>query len=252
MYTILQGGAVDAQSRAKLERQITDGVSACMKRLGFELLDGYSTAAAATAGDSGFDPKDRKSVAVFGYGLTTIPMDAETGPGEYPAEWSAEMQNAYAAALYGDSTAPGCDATVRAEVNPGGAALEKDPTYAALMQEFQELWSRVDADARTAALNADWASCMADAGFPDLKTQADAGALAYEKVGGLGPKDTLTFRSTTYSPSEFEIDVALADFDCQEAVSYEEHYKAIRVEYENDIAERFADEIQSLVLEYGQ
>lgn len=248
LYYILQGGAVDEESGQELQDRISERTAACMKEAGFDLLP---SSLGASASDVEFDPLDRDSVAQYGYGITTIPAIDPADDG-FPADWSLSQQNAYVAALDGDGRTPGCQQTAYEEVLAGQNAFQTDPRFEALRDELTALWNRVDTDPRVIRLNADWADCMADAGYPDLATPADPSSLVFSITQGVPPDGSIEYREKTLPARDFEVDVALADFDCRDALRFEDAYTRVRVEYEEDVAARFKSDIEALLLEYGE
>jgi len=90
----------------------------------------------------------------------------------------------------------------------------------------------------------DWATCMADAGFPNFERQIDAENNIW------GRRDT--FWRPSLPPTQLnelaerEIDTALADFDCRVGVDYEARRNAHRTELETQFVTDHRQALEAL------
>jgi hypothetical protein len=84
-------------------------------------------------------------------------------------------------------------------------------------------------------LDAQWAACMADAGYPSLVAQGDARAAFWQKYYAfLLTWDTssgleLTAGAEYRGLAEQEVTIALADLDCREATNYRAEYRRLQI-----------------------
>jgi len=152
----------------------------------------------------------------------------------------AEMSDPRAVAEAGwDWRDLGCTGSAQNEVLSGDAAQQDQ--FAALQQEMTLMMEAAAADPRLAQVNADWAACMADAGFPDLGKVGDPEAALGAEVAALqqaamqGQLDEITRR---------EIDTAVADAQCRADVGYDDARRAIDTEYQVQFLAEHRTEVQ--------
>ncbi len=221
----------------------------------------------------------------YGYGQTTNPYsEAVTDPAEgggdtwvdpnqeYMNSMSETEMAAYQTALYGEQPnfttdeewenwnptweEQGCQGWAQHEVNPNayGNGDEKSK-WADLEAEMQTMYEAVTSDPRIAEVTADWASCMADAGYPGLATVDDAQMKISDQVNAiyenndpwseLGPDAT----EEQYQAAQKEMDklladitddeiaTATADFTCRDKVKYQKVYDEVNL----DLQQKFYD-----------
>lgn len=77
---------------------------------------------------------------------------------------------------------------------------DRDTAYSAMEPLYEEIYERVEADPRTAELEAEWSSCMTDAGF-DFATPDEVYDYAYEDLAA-ELADILGFNPMTDDPFE--------------------------------------------------
>src|SRR5665648_813060 len=123
------------------------------------------------------------------WGRRSSPSSTATGSPPTPS-WgrTPPEQEAYYTALYGEHHAEmsdpravaeagwdwrdlGCTGSAQNEALSGDAAQQDQ--FAALQEEMTLMMETAAADPRLAQVNADWAACMADAGFADLAKVGD-------------------------------------------------------------------------------
>ncbi|MEM9464509.1 MAG: hypothetical protein AAGA90_04020 [Actinomycetota bacterium] len=175
------------------ERQRQQLIAECMAGQGFEYIPvDYGDQAFFGGIDDEIDPTSREWAETYGFGYTTFTFDEgeiEADPWVDPNQdyidgLSDSARDAYFAALYG--TPPEFDPNLTEEEydqlfeeNPelfepqgcDGEAWEAtnsyaqfDDVYLALNDEFEELYERVEADARIASWQQEWAECMVGKG----------------------------------------------------------------------------------------
>lgn len=75
----------------------------------------------------------------------------------------------------------------------------------------------------------EWSHCMADAGFPDIPHQSLVQSVWLDKAY---PVEGAALQPGA-SHARMEIVMALADFDCRQAIGFDDREREIRVEVEN-------------------
>ena len=266
-----------------------DLVASCMAEQGFDYTPiDYAAMELDLTGEAlDLEWGSAEFAAQYGYGITTNPVlgeDAETPEDpneEYVAAMSASEQEAYYTALYGandaavsdpDSVAAqdydwqdaGCTGRAQNEVFSGGG--DEDDQFAALQDEMVQMMQSAADDPRLAQVNADWAACMADAGFPDLAKVGDAEAALTAEVMALqegalsatdptdptAPTDPAAAAQAEAALAEQldeitprEIDTAVADATCRADVGYDDAKRAVDTEYQTTFLAEHLPEIQA-------
>ena len=286
-------GAVDA-FREQLEalRDLGDAVdqhtameediAACMAALGFEYtpVDLAAQVDVVTAYDLGLDRGSREYAEQFGYGIATDDMGfyaltaarAEDPNAVYVASLTEAARAEYEAALWGD---PGAD-PFDPDADRGCSGKAQDRVYLrvpatdavdpeALFAEEALLREAILTDDRVVATHAEWAACMADAGYPGLadpgdnlvtgdamlqvREEFDARLVALQAeippdVDDPSARAALAALQAKAELADREVAMAVADVDCRESSGYAaalaevsverqaEFFEAHRAEYE--------------------
>jgi len=247
------------QSQARFERQhreTEEAKAACMAEQGFTyipFLGGFARNLFWDEATYGPEPdwNSREFAEIWGFGFySTDPggMRAQADAFEWPVDPNQELLDAMSPAeraawneaMFGGSTL----------ANPAGCQMVGQPftwrtgtvadlQFSALELEFNRLGDIVNRDPRTLELDAEWASCMTDAGFSGLRDQT------YMRNTVLNSEwfDSGLWRLPDDDPavSAFrarEIAMALADYDCREKVDFTARSDRIHAE----ITQRFVDE----------
>jgi len=210
----------------------------------------------------------REYAELYGYGVTADPAAAaEPAPAEawidpnaaYVQAMPPAEQQEYWAALQGDRAAGADDGEWqydwRAAGCQGWAQNEVYGTDDQLADEFTTLQAELAdarlaaaADPRVAELDAAWAACMADAGYPGLAEVGDAEAAVRDELTALRaqawsalpaePTQTdvaaaeQSAQDATDRLAEREIATALADLTCRDDVAYDVEQQRITSEYQ--------------------
>ncbi|MFT4136150.1 hypothetical protein [Microbacterium sp.] len=252
-----------ARTLAEQQKKVEELVATCMAEEGFDYTpvdysDQFSTGSAEE-----WDPDSREWVAQYGYGAVNSPGKEEaeqaveevTDPNqEYVESLSESEQAAYSEALYGPPPSEeelgedgaiewnwetaGCQGAAQHEVN-AVQDIWSDDEFADLRQAMEKLWEDVENDPARAELDAEWASCMADAGYDGFTKQQDAAQSIYDALNELNAEapqpaegasveeidaqwkayeDELEKKSEPIA--EREVKLALADLDCREKTDY--------------------------------
>ncbi|MFS0794711.1 hypothetical protein [Microbacterium sp. 1P10AE] len=210
-------------------------VAACMKEKGFEYTPVTDLGSVASGQEQ--KPDDREWVAQNGYGmLSSLGESTTTDPNaDYVESLSESERNAFNEALWGqyatgevsgqfDPEKAGCQGAAQVEAGQQNP-LDSDE-FADLRQAFEDLSSEISSLPEQQKADSDWSSCMADAGYPDLKTQSDALMSISTRIGEVnGDGSTLPDESKIAELKKVEIDTALADFDCRAKTDYAERSK---------------------------
>lgn len=278
-------------SNEDVTRQLTrmeEAIAACMAEQGFSYTPvDYSAVDVDFLGtDLGVDPGTLEFAERYGYGLTTDPWgvgdldpDALEDPNaEYVAAMSKAEQEAYRTALYGTYGEPdasgqmpddealadyswrdaGCTGLAQQQVLTGGGAVE-DEQFLGLQQEMATMMQSASRDPRLDRAAADWAVCMAEAGYPGLSAVGDAEAEISAEVDAVWATATAEAAQapglTDQVPigelvaeqlrqiSSREIETAVADLTCQEEVGHESLRRQIDAEYQREFLAENSEEI---------
>jgi len=178
---------------------------------------------------------------------------------DYQLNLSPSELEAYNLALWGppleqdedgnfimDVAKAGCHRLAQEQVDAAGiqqlnpASIMQSEQFGPLFDGMSELWMQLEADNAYAEVLLEWSACMADAGFPGYQRQRDArGRFQAEDFsqfrdywGGRGyvqfadgwrnpdGPNTAAFDAAYAELINREVDIALADLDCREAVGY--------------------------------
>ena len=282
LYASSSTEEMDAQTR---EREAL--VATCMQEQGFE----YVPMDPGTDGSSSLDEGEDAPVvdydseeyaATEGYGVFTYdeedqaadePVEEYVDPNEdYVAAMSESEVAAYYEALHGpqvefdedapeeevqyDWTTSGCYGAADHEVM--GEQAHEDPAFASLMEEMDGLYEDALADPAMVALDAEWAACMADAGFTGFTRQQDAAESVYEEQNTLYESGGSEGEYVEPDPAvmaeleEQELETAVADARCREEVDYRARSQEVSFALEQDFVDTHEAELEALVAAHGQ
>ena len=234
-------------------------MATCMAQAGFEYTPiDYSDPKYGLADrlDDPLDqPNDRAHVVQNGYGwnpfdeLTTGEVTEDPWADDpnslYESTLSAAGQMDYRKALFGDESsmdlsdeevgnsdsskeAAGCHGAANRAIE-SKIGKSHDELFEDLRVAMEALYYLPPGSPAYAAVDAEWASCMADSGFPDFKNFAEASEAAMalydplrtsalragpDGVGAAPPREEVS------AALQEEITIAVADFDCKEKVDY--------------------------------
>lgn len=280
-YTSALWGGMDEEKAKKESAQIQDLVVACMKKEGFEYLPDTQSGAMV---DFDFEEREtEKWVAANGYGMS---MDSSTGeeyvdPNQgYLDSLSEGERTAYYEVLYGpgpsaeemeameagetsykyDWKTAGCNGSAQHEVQGEQAQAYDDPKYAGLFEKMNSLYMKATEDPAMKKLDAEWADCMADAGYSDLKTKSaamesisNAQMALYEEAGVDAEGNSLEIDQAAKDElKQKEIDVALADFKCSEKSGYMQAALEVQFKLEEKFVSDNKSELDAMLAEYAQ
>lgn len=130
-------------------------------------------------------------------------------------------------------------------------SLMEDPRFAELFEQMISVYEQSQTDPRTTELNAQWASCMADAGFtftdPNAAQQSfyDLSNSVWDDHDGSEFWEPDPALMEQYK--EEEIATAVADYTCQRDLNYQDEMLAIQF----DLEQRFVDENKAALDEFA-
>ena len=269
---------------AEEQRQTEELVAQCMQEEGFEYTPATDTGTSFASGDdTEWQPDDRKWVAQYGYGAVNSPFSEEPPPEEefvdpnadYVASLSESEQMAFYEALHGpqpdeeemseggemeyDWTQAGCMGAAQHEV------AGEDPSQS---EEFRPLFEAIDAlyaDQATwpgmAELDAEWASCMEDAGHGGHANPMEAQNSIYDELNKVYEDVDMSEEPTApVEPdqaamdaiAEREVELALADLDCREETDYRERHAEITREVEQQFVDDHKAELDAMIASVEQ
>ncbi|WP_182111922.1 MULTISPECIES: hypothetical protein [unclassified Actinotalea] len=265
---------------------VEERTAACMAEQGFEYIPVDWTQG------GGFDPGEELDVEwgtlefaeKYGYGATTNPYgDGTEAPGaeewvnpndELVSAMSETEVQAYNEALWGppvESTGDepvewtwetgGCQGRAQHEVDvENGVGGEE---FEALQDEMEAMWMEIENDPKLVELNAEWASCMADAGYPGFAAPTDAETSIYDKVNAVYDEvyAGASFDENTTEEdwaaveeqvqeqlgaiTEEEMKTALADYTCREDVDMLRTQAEINVEHQQAFYDAHKQELEA-------
>lgn len=273
-------------------------VAECMAERGFEytpvepnIVDGQ-----AMAEDWDAMPGTLEFAEKYGYGYASgfwdeqdaTSDDADPAPdpnyARYAAMSTAEAEE-YAAALWGEAAmtdavpdadgavtgydweANGCEGWAQHEMDALPDGLDPD-AFAALDAETTAMYGALSTAPEQAELDAAWAQCMTEAGYPDFDVRVDAedsalGAReatrerAYATVPPL-PTDAqrrAAEESTTGELADLlpqEIELAVADITCRQDVAYTETQQQISIDAQQEFYDAHKAELDAWIEAYQE
>ena len=272
-------------------------IAACMAEQGFDYVPnvpdfGVVLGGAGTVTPSGVAYGSRDFAQRYGFGISTADLLAATTAApatprpdpnaERVAAMSAAEREAWDLALWGDRAARG------EEHNPlesgcwgyaqhltwetsAGAGDE----FAALAAEVEGHQDRVASDPRAIELDAEWASCMSDAGHPGLLRPRGEGSVSRAlwdewdllNGGGVaadvvrdwdweahpdGPEGLFPGAAAVAEFTEREIALAVADFDCRARTGFEARRTAIDHDLQQQFVDRHGAELEAWALSVAE
>jgi hypothetical protein len=250
----------NAQAEAERQnREVEEMVAACMSEQGFDYTPNDQNGSTTFSSDDlDLEWGSMEFAEKYGYGISTDPWgmaDQEQEQPEYVdpnADYIASMSEseleAYNAALWGEPT-----------IDDGsGEALE---------EEINSRWEQIQADPELAKIDADWASCMADAGTPGLTTLSDAQQALYDEWNTLqgwedpeyqalmdgwdweakpeGPPAPEIDKQALAAFTKKEIAQAVADRGCQDETDYQSRQIALDHKSQQEFVDLHKDELEA-------
>lgn len=290
-------GEWDEEASNAKQMQIEELQAECMAEEGFEYIpvdwaamNGGSAAIAVEEDDIPWGTLE--FAEQWGYGITTNPWEDSEEPIDPPTDGGYEdpnmeivnamsetEQQAYYAALYGEQSQEpidsegeyvqpsweemGCSGYAQHEVYGDSAFGGGDDPFAELMDEMNRMYEDIQSDDRILETESEWASCMADAGHPNLAKVGDAEQTIYEQVDPIWndaysdmPPDATEedYRAVEESIQERlaeitpeEIALAVDDFTCREDVGYDDAYTEVNLDMQQQFYDTHKAELEEWI-----
>jgi hypothetical protein len=296
-YEALYGSEADyeqmQEDQEAVEAKIQEKIAECMTEEGFEytaVVPDSGNVADMSSSDGDADvwkPDDRKWVEKWGYGIVDWPgrEEDEAAEQELAEDVSDDPNYAYYDSLADGERAAydealsgplldeevyddpdyeykweegGCYGRASHEVEGDDAGEDPLLEYQDLLARMSEIWEVTENDPETVALDAEWATCMSDAGesaFDSPYEAQESISADYQELSPTpvdpGPEDASVDAAGVEEPDlspdtnpdvaalhEREIVLALADLACREQSSYADEMQRISIAVE----QRFVDE----------
>jgi hypothetical protein len=269
---------------AEQQRQQEELVAECMQEEGFEYTPATNTGTYISSGDDNeWKPDDREWVAQYGYGAINSPFSEEPPPEEefvdpnadYVASLSESEQTAFYEALHGpmpdeeemseggefeyDWTTAGCQGAAQHEV--AGENPSQSEEFKPLFDAIDELYADTASWPGMAALDAEWAACMDDAGQGGHANPVEAQNSIHEEMNkvwenvGMSEEPSASGepdQAAMDALAEKEVDLALADLDCREETDYRDRHAEITREVEQQFIDDHKAELDAMVASVEQ
>lgn len=251
-------GGYDEDAFAAEQVLIEEKVAACMSDEGFEYIPVDQTQYQSSFSGGEWLPDDESWVAQYGWGFVNSPgQEAMNEPQEenafvdpnqdYVLSLSESEQAAFYETLYGVSPTEeelgedgsyeynwedgGCYGAAQHEVQ--GDDVWSDEKNQPLIESMNKLYESVQKDPRILEANAEWSSCMADAGYSGLASPQAAQEKFLDDLNGY--YEGMTEGVATDDPKlkelgAQEIEIALADLAC--AKKSDSRQLALKVQFE--------------------
>ncbi|TFD59424.1 hypothetical protein E3T43_04835 [Cryobacterium sp. Hh7] len=269
-------GDYDEDSMLAQQNEQEELVATCMADEGFDYLPVDNSQYSGMMSDSG-DQNTEKWVAENGYGMSQSPeqlaeqqeqSEEFVDPNQdYVMSLSEGEQAAYYEVLYGVQPTEeemgedgsyeytwetsGCQGFASHEIT-GDQPSQED--HAALYEAMSALYEDAQKSPELVALDAEWATCMADAGYADFTKKAEAvdsimnaqNAL-YEEGSETGPDE-----KALADMREKELALAMVDFTCSEDLDYTDASMKVQFDLEEQFIIDHKSELDALIADYEQ
>jgi len=269
-------GGYDQETFTAQQVLVEEQVAACMAGEGFEYIPVDQSQYLADVWGEGWQPDSEEWVAQYGWGIVNVPGQAEVAgeqevdtsvdPNqEYVTALSPSEQTAYYETLYGVAPSEddaeseynweeaGCYGSAQQEVQ--GTDPFSDEKNTALTESMNSLYEGVQNDPRIVRAHAQWASCMADAGFSGLTTAQAAQESFQEELYGYYESATDGVTPDDPKLKEFgarEIEIALADLTCAQAADSRQLTLKVQFQLEERFIADNKSELDALLAEAEQ
>ncbi|MFT3944932.1 MAG: hypothetical protein QM705_14070 [Ancrocorticia sp.] len=265
-------------------------IAECMAKEGFEYKPDTNNGGTVVNSDDYDGPEwgSLEFAQQYGYGFFNSPWQENAGePQEYvdPNQdyidgLSESEQQAYYETLHGpqpteeemkameenpeeggyeyDWSKAGCYGAAQHEVDTetGGNPWE-DPEFKDLFDAMNAFYMEAELDPEIQALDKEWASCMADAGYPDVTSKNRAFEVMMDEQNELysGGEDGEYVEPDQKKLDEVkkkEIDMAVADWKCGDAMDYQDKYEKIDFRNQQKFLDDHKDQLDALIAAYGK
>ena len=266
----------DEDSMIAQQNEQEELIATCMADEGFEYVPVANSQYSGMMSDSGEDSNTEKWVAENGYGMSQSPeqiaeqqeqSEEFVDPNQdYVMSLSEGEQAAYYEGLNGVQPTEeemedgsydyswetqGCYGFASHEIN-GDQPSPED--HAALYDAMSAMYDDAQSSPELVALDAEWATCMADAGYAEFTKKAEAidsisndQNAIYENSAETGPDE-----QALADLREKELAVAMADFICTEDLDYTAASMKVQFDLEEQFIIDHKSELDALIADSEQ
>ena len=244
-------------TRQALEMQIY--LANCMAQYGFEFIPGLWGFSVDFPDFSLLTEQmgTREFAATYGFGISnpywqTIVRNWRPQPGPNPNDATFDSlspagRQAWMDAMFGapgDDGLPigGCSTAADRAVNWVHAPEE----FAGIQQEVWAFNSTLDNATTIESLNAEWAACLGDEGFPRFANQETMRSRLWDQFRPHGME--LTDPAERAEFAEREKAIAVADWDCREALNYDARRREMEIALQYEFVDRHWAELEAWAL----
>ncbi|TFB77323.1 hypothetical protein E3O06_00785 [Cryobacterium glaciale] len=270
-------GDYDEDSMTAQQNEQEELVATCMADEGFDYVPVDNSQYSGMMSDDSEEYGTEKWVSENGYGMSQSPeqlaeqqeqSEAYVDPNQdYVMSLSESEQTAYYEVLYGvqpteeemgedgsyeyNWETSGCQGFASHEIN-GDQPSQED--HAALYDAMSAMYEEAQSSPTLVALDAEWATCMADAGYATFLKKADAQEsisneqnAIYESGAETGPDE-----QALADLREKELAVAMADFTCAEDLDYTAASMKVQFDLEEQFITDHKSELDALIADSEQ
>ena len=276
-YMSAMYGDYDEDSIIAQQNEQEELVATCMADEGFDYVPVDNSQYSGMMSDDGEEYGTEKWVAENGYGMSQSPEQIAAqeeqsqeyiDPNQdYVTSLSEGEQAAYYEVLYGvqpteeemgedgsyeyNWETSGCQGFASHEIN-GDQPSQDD--HAALYDAMNAMYEESQSSPTLVALDAEWATCMADAGYATFLKKGDAQEsisndqnAIYESATETGPDE-----QALADLREKELAVAMADYTCAEEVDYTDASMKVQFDLEEQFITDHKSELDALIADSEQ
>ena len=271
-------GDFDEDSMLTQQNEQEELVATCMADEGFDYVPvDNSQYSGMMSSDDGEEYGTEKWVAENGYGMSQSPEQIAEQPDQsqefidpnqdYVMSLSEGEQTAYYEVLYGPQPTEeelgedgsyeynwetsGCQGFASHEVN-GDQPSQDD--HAALYEAMSALYEDAQNSPELVALDAEWATCMADAGHAEFTKKSEAQESISNAQNAIyeSATDSAPDEQALADLRETELTLAMADFTCAEEIDYTTASMKVQFELEEQFIVDHKAELDALIAESEQ
>jgi len=269
-HALVYGTAIEAEQRNQQSLiELEETIAGCMREQGFEYYPYVARHGAAAESQASVppDPNSTEFRQQYGYGITTADTSPHLDPAwddpdpneDYRQSLDEPGRTAYDLALTG-TPYESADGSVNTRGGCYAAALDAvyghdpgtDLQWADLLAAMAMVDAQVAQSLEMASVDNDWSECMAGMSYPSFASPAEAEHSIWTAREGLTKPDSTGLMRTDNEGlaklKQAEIALAVADYECQESVSYQSRLRAVTRQHQQRFVADHRDELEAWVL----